>query len=831
MELELFDRGVRLVLAGVAVTAALACGIAWRRRAVGPVAVGVALGGLALLALVAEQLLARAIAATLPTETAWNDWRWVLESPWSRSARAAGIAAAAAVLLLALRDTARERRPVRRATLLLLRGGACCGALVLFLAPALEVRQVAREPNRIAVLVDDSRSMSIAETTGGPTRADRAAAAIRASQAAFAAWRTTRRVDFFTFSDGLLPVSETELALSRPARGDATLLGEALQSLRARYEAHELAGIVVLSDGIATGKLAEDAAGAATTELLTGLDAQVHTLFAAEGTLRDLAVARLDVDELAFARTVQTVEATITATGLPTQEVPVTLRRDGVVVRETRVTVGGNRESARVTFEVVPERVGQQVLEVSVPLLAGEAIATNNARLAVVRVTRDRLRVLQIAGRPSWDVRALRGALESDPNVDLVSFFILRTPDDIQLVPPEEMSLIPFPTDELFGQELGSFDVVVMMNFEPGPYGIAPYLDQLARFVVGGGGLAVVGGDLAFSSGGYAGTPLAALLPVTLLPDGPAAAITSTSEFHPVVPALGQRHPILAFRLDPRENLARLASLPPLEGQNLVAGPGPGAQVLLEHPTLRTRAGLPMPVMATRDHGAGRTLAVLTDSTWRWGLVAAGREGDDGRAHATFWDRALRWLIRDPDLDHLRLEPDHTAYDPGVPITLAARLYGADYLPAAGATVDVELGLATADTPPTWRAKLTLDADGHAHAAPPTLAPGAYRAVARADLAGHAISATALFLVRAESAELSRPAADDALLRQISSATAGQFLGAASSLPLDLPFAPLRVVRVDRRLELELWSEPMIQLLTLGLLMAEWTLRRSSGLL
>src|SRR4029079_12429237 len=125
----------------------------------------------------------------------------------------------------------------------------------------------------------------------------------------------------------------------------------------------------------------------------------------------------------------------------------------------------------------------------------------NNTRAFVLTVIRDKLRVLQDAGRPTWDARALRALMKSDPHVDLISFFILRTPDDLQLVPSNELSLIPFPTEELFAQELGSFDVIILQTFEHQKYGIRPYLENIRAYVENGGGLAMVGGDLAFSAG------------------------------------------------------------------------------------------------------------------------------------------------------------------------------------------------------------------------------------------------------------------------------------------------------------------------------------------
>src|SRR2546430_9531470 len=106
--------------------------------------------------------------------------------------------------------------------------------------------------------------------------------------------------------------------------------------------------------------------------------------------------------------------------------------------------------------------------------------------------------------------------LKSNPNVDLISFFILRTQDDVSLVPNDEMSLIPFPTRELFEQQLPSFDLIILQNFEYLPYGIGPYLEDIRSYVEGGGGLAMLGGAQSFTSGGYFGTPVAAALPVEL---------------------------------------------------------------------------------------------------------------------------------------------------------------------------------------------------------------------------------------------------------------------------------------------------------------------------
>src|SRR5690606_11763419 len=153
------------------------------------------------------------------------------------------------------------------------------------------------------------------------------------------------------------------------------------------------------------------------------------------------------------------IEATIVGHGLRGQAVTVELRRDGELVERTSVTLGV--EGVPVRFEVAPDRVGQFVYEVVVDPVEGEATTANNRHAFVVKVLRDKVRVLHVAGRPDWDVRALRTLLRRDPNVELLSYYILRGLDDISREDTSApLSLIPFPTDELFKEELGSFDLV-----------------------------------------------------------------------------------------------------------------------------------------------------------------------------------------------------------------------------------------------------------------------------------------------------------------------------------------------------------------------------------
>lgn len=831
MNIVLFSSLVRYALAGACVLLMIATVYAVKRGRGG---LGAALGVAALLAggaLAGEALVALTVRLAAPGASDFNEYRWVMLAPWGRLGLALGGAAVIGIVALSWRAT-RGAPAWRRATMIGLRAGAAVGALVVFLEPAVELRQVAREPNRIAVLIDDSRSMALTETSGGISRIERTRQQLAASSSALATWEQNHRVDYYTFSETLSPTSLGALA-SDPAAGKATLIRKALELVRSRYEGRDLAGVVLISDGASTGGFDEDSGDGAVRDFLRSLDTRVHTVWAARPGLQDVAVAKVMADEFAFVRTVVRIDAVIRTTGLPARQVPVTLSTDGQPLRQKVIELPAGEHDVTVTFEVTPPRVGRYVYEVSVPVAPGEAVTSNNTRSFVIRVIRDKIRVLQVAGQPGWDVRALRQMLKSNPNVDLISFFILRTQDDVSLVPNDEMSLIPFPTRELFEQQLPSFDLIILQDFEFMPYGIGDYLENIRSYVEGGGGLAMLGGSASFTSGGYYGTPVASALPVELYGPFDSGPVLDTGKFTPQLTDAGVMHPVTSLRYSAEDNVATWKALPQLEGVNLIASAKPDATVLATHPRLRTKAGKPMPVIVAGDYGKGRSLAVTTDSVWRWGFVAAARNGDNGRQYTKFWENAMRWLIQDPDLRNLHVDSDAVEYAPSAPVRVTVRLLGRDYqpLPSGLVSLVVKKGADPAHATEVASVKITVGEDGTAVHELGGLTPGVYRVEGHATIGGRQVDASDIFLVREAGNELDRPVGDPATLDAIAKATGGSSLGAVDTLPGDLEFDPPRIVRVDRRTDVELWSRPGLLFLVIGLLGLEWLLRQRSGYL
>lgn len=300
-----------------------------------------------------------------------------------------------------------------------------------------------------------------------------------------------------------------------------------------------------------------------------------------------------------------------------------------------------------VTIDVLPVREGDQVLLVELVQHGEPIVEAAHATRLPVRVLRDRLRLLHVVGRPDWESRLVRELLRADPVVDLVSFQILRTIDDRPGAPDLELSLIPFPTEKLFTEELPKFDVVVFQNFDYAPYfppAIArSLLENLARFVNrDGGGFVMTAGEQSFGFGRYERTPLAGILPVSWM---------SPAVWQPV------QAPIMR---DGRWG-SWFGAQPPggtgLVDRVTVAAPGPDDRVVWW-------AG-EQPAVVVGRRGEGRTAAILTDRLWRAAIFGG---ATDRAAVADLWTRLLRWLAGDPQFEDLHVRWSQTRALPGATV-------------------------------------------------------------------------------------------------------------------------------------------------------------------
>jgi hypothetical protein len=255
--------------------------------------------------------------------------------------------------------------------------------------------------------------------------------------------------------------------------------------------------------------------------------------------------------------------------------------------------------------------------------------------------------------------------------------------------------------------------------------------------------------------------------------------------------------------------------------------------VLAAHPTLKDGDGLAMPVLSTLEPGKGRTLALGSDSTWHWAFPTVGA-GGTRQAYDRFWRNAIRWLIQDPELRYLRVIAQQEVIRLGTSLRARIRAYNPDYSPARSLKVNYEIvpiSERRGRPPiPAIAREVVTGAEGEAGIEHKLGAPGAYRIHARAEIAGRKTEEEALVLVEPGGREEREPRATATLLRGLSDATGGKYLGQVGSLP-DLPLREPRVLHVNWRKDLELWSRWWYLALAILLLGLEWIARRRYGYL
>ncbi len=731
-------------------------------------------------------------------------------APWAVWAAVALALASFAMLLVEMRQ--RHRGGVFIAVTGLL---AVAGLLAAILRPA---RVTARESvvgARVVVLADTSRSMALSQSGEARWEArDRALEAL-------ARTASNARISVLSFGDGPprpLPLALGERASERLTTAAAhSDLGAAIRAIAASPEERPSA-LVVVSDGRLDDP-PEGASDATLRALGEALRIPIDTVATTPAAPADASVRHVSAAGAAVAHVPLPLRVEVgCAGGLACDDVTVTareLRDDGPPTVLATGVAHVKDGKAALDLTVTLERAGARIVEVGIVAPPGDAIPENDRRLVTFHVARERVRVLHIAGRPTNDVRALRQWLKSDASVDVVAFFILRTPTDDVHASQNELSLIPFPVDELFTEHLPSFDAVVLQDFDAQPYGLEKYLTNIARYVRGGGGLVMVGGQNSFVAGGYAGTPLADVLPVDL--DGsPGATSADTSGFVPEWTAEGRAAPLLSPLRDVVGD-----ELPEMPGTNILGDVRAGAVALWSHPTRTTQSGAKMPVLAVGEPGDGRTIALGVDGAWGLEFSQLGAR-TAGRGHGALWDGLLGWLMRDPRFEPAQLDlvGGCTA---GLPSTLRAHL-----LPAAANTPPQALSLEVTriDRPQApVRVEGTRAADASTvDLALPPLPPGGYTARLRI---GGGEATRHDFACEAGGDEWADSRPDPSRLARLASVTGGTSVAAeqASSLRMPRP----TVVSAERRVSpvAPPWVWTLAATILLGV---HWIARRRSGL-
>ncbi|HAH66316.1 MAG TPA: hypothetical protein DCL72_12790 [Rhizobiales bacterium] len=506
-----------------------------------------------------------------------------------------GLGAAGAVLLMLLFWRSRRGAVLRFLSF----------ALLLIAIANPHLKQEDREPlnDVLAVVVDDSQSQAIADRT-------KRTEAVRKSLEA--------KLKAFPNLDVRWVHSAST---SADSERDGTMLFTDLGQALADVPPDRLAGVIMITDGEV-----HDVPGSASA---LGFDAPVHALLTGKPGEFDRRLQVLTAPRFGIVGSAQGIEVKVTETTPGnTGLVKLTVTHQGQAPTTRSVHIG-----EKVEIPVAIDHAGPNIVEIEAEAAPGELTTVNNRAVLTVEGVRENLRVLLVSGEPHAGERTWRNMLKSDASVDLVHFTILRPPEKQDGTPINQLSLIAFPTRELFQEKLDQFDLIIFDRYQR--RGVLPllYLENVARYVEKGGAVLVSAGDDYASPLSLYRSPLGQILPA--VPTGRVV----EEPFKPKLTELGKKHPVTS-------DLPGASGDEPSWGRwfRVVDVDTRDAEVLMQG-----AQGKPLLVIGQR--GEGRVGMLLSDHAWLW---ARGYEG--GGPYTDLLRRIAHWLMKEPDLEEETLK-------------------------------------------------------------------------------------------------------------------------------------------------------------------------------
>ncbi|WP_281927199.1 hypothetical protein [Roseibium album] len=400
--------------------------------------------------------------------------------------------------------------------------------------------------------------------------------------------------------------------------GNGTEVFQTLSNGLADVPPERVGGAIIITDGQIHD--VPESAGA------LGFDAPVHGVITGAPEERDRRIVLDKAPRFGLVGSEQTVSLTVVDQGQgtgPGDQVRLTVKRDGDVI-----SVRTARTGEKIDIPVEIAHGGDNIFEFEAEPLGDELTNLNNRAVVTIDGIRENLRVLLVSGSPHSGERTWRNLLKSDASVDLVHFTILRPPEKQDGTPINQLSLIAFPTRELFSVKIDEFDLIIFDRYVR--RGVLPmlYFDNIARYVQNGGAVLLAGGPDYAEAGSLYRTPLAPILPAS-----PTGGILE-EPFYATLASLGERHPVTrglpGSEQDPPawSRWFRAVDTQLDAGHQLMSGPSDS------------------PLLVLNREGEGRVAMLLSDHVWLW---ARGFEG--GGPHVPLLRRLAHWLMQEPDLE------------------------------------------------------------------------------------------------------------------------------------------------------------------------------------
>lgn len=721
----------------------------------------------------------------------------------------------------------RTTRPLtsRWKTLLItLRSAVLMILLLMLMRPVITTFQVNPQETWLAVLVDDSASMQIADAGGGSTRQQAVASALYGDNGILAALSERYQVRTFAFGQSLRRINDQN---EFNAEANASSLEQALRQASDQLGGLPLSAVLMISDGAdnANGDPLVSARDFAAREI------PVFTLGVGEERIpRDVAITQVSAASTILDNSVFDVQVDVNHSGYSGRQVTLRVMDGDTEVTSRQLTLGADNSSQRVAMEITPQRREPVLYELRVDELDGDIVSQNNRyQFLVDNSERPPLNVLYVEGHPRNEFKFIRRATEGDSSLRLASY--LRTgPGRFYrqgINSPLELNN-GFPTR---AEDLYQYQAVVM-----GDIGRDFFSDEqllmLQDFVAERGGGLLVAGML---EDAFVDSVLADIMPVTLvrsdtlpgfLQGGIRRGPHATGElFSPRLTPSGEFSPLLRLDSDDAVNRRQWSELPALQGIYVTGRPKPGATVLMEHPSLQFQ-NQALPLVATQRYGSGRSMSINTASTWRWQMLMPSED----ESHERLWRQMLRWLAQEAP-ERVTVNFDKPFYNAGDTVNVSVKVLNERYEADNNASLWLQrtdpLGNA-ADIAMEW----DINQDGTYVSRFEVEEEGVYRVlvdVASAAGTGLETEKPAAFVVTPSLREFNNAGRDAGLLARIAESGGGRYydIAEASQLLTDIDRVP---GAYSREVQEDLWDKPWLLALLVLLMCADWMARRYRGL-
>jgi uncharacterized membrane protein len=730
----------------------------------------------------------------------------------------------AAVAVFTYRGAGAKASNTDRAILSALRVAALAVLIFALLQPTLVLDSVVEQRNFVGVLLDDSRSMTL-PAEGAGTRAEFITRTFGAEGSDLVEELTERfSLRYFRFGGD---VSRAESATALAFDGTRTDLVAGLDRAREDLSSVPLSGLVVVSDGAANS-------GEALAEALVPLQAASIPVYAvglgAEQLTPDIQINRVELPRSVLKGSDVVVDVPVTQRGFAGRTVTLIVEDGPQRLTEVPVEFAGDGEAVLARARFTLDEEGPRTVRFRIAPEEGEAVARNNARELLVEVRERTEKILYFEGEPRWDPKFTKRAVAGDESLQVV--LLSRVADGkfqrIDVDDGEELSTgFPRSREELFG-----YRSIILGGVEASFF-TKDQIDMIADFVsVRGGGLLVLGGRLAMAEGGWAGTALEDVLPVYL--EEEADPRTALTEIYVTPTPAGRAHPVSNIGeavlvpeavVDERIDMSDpWATLPALTTVNRIVRAKPGATTLLSG---TTPAGEDRIVLASHRYGRGKAIALAVQDPWRWQMHATLAVED--QRHERFWSQLIRWLVEDVT-DPISATPERERIEAGETVSLGAEVLDSAYLAVNAAEVVASVVSPTGDVRVESLA-WTIDDDGIYRGAVDLDEVGVHTVEVIATRGEEELGRTTTFVqVGPSDEEYFDASRRTASLRRLAESTGGRFYTPETidELAEDLRFTGAGVTIREER---DLWDMPIILVLLLGLVGAEWGFRRMRGMI